>query len=50
MEGVKLCVVIALTATFVAGLRNVIQYEMEQQTGDEERLIQALWREEVSLL
>ena len=46
MKGVKLCVLVALTATFVAGLKNVFEYEMEQLV-DDESFVRALWKEEV---
>ena len=46
MKGVKLCILVALTATFVAGLKNVFEYEMEQLV-DDESFVRALWKEEV---
>ena len=48
MAGLKNCVFLALTATLVAGLQNVIRYEMDKLEKSEQSLIEAWWRDEVN--
>ena len=48
MDGLKLCIFVILAATVAAGIRNVVQFEMDRLV-QKEFSVETQWREQVFL-
>ena len=48
MPSLKFCILTVLAATVAAGVRSVIQYEIDQVVEKEEVNVENWWREQVS--
>ena len=48
MDGLKLCIFVILAATVAAGIKNVVQFEMDRLV-EKEFSAETLWREQVFL-
>ena len=48
MEGLGLPIILLLTVAIVTGLRNVVQYEMQEVYGIEHEAVGSWWRQRVN--